>query len=160
MGNSVTTLTSIWRDPRERTRFLKFAVVGVIGAVVDFGIANLLIYVFHVNLVVAGTISFICAIISNFTWNRLWTYPDSRSKSPLVQFIQFSVINVLGLAIRVPILKFGEPLLLHLFESLPFQIPFFSPDFLAKNMTLAIAVIVVMFWNFFVNRYITYSDVE
>jgi len=51
-------------------------------------------------------------------------------------------------------------LLLRLFESLPFQIPFFSPDFLAKNMTLAIAVIVVMFWNFFVNRYITYSDVE
>jgi len=47
-----------------------------------------------------------------------------------------------------------------LIENLPFQIPFFTPDFLAKNITLAIAVIIVMFWNFFVNRYITYSDVE
>ena len=154
------TLTSIWRDPRERTRFLKFAVVGTIGAVVDFGVANLLVYAFHVPLVVAGTISFICAIISNFIWNRLWTYPDSRSKSPWVQFVQFAVINVIGLGIRVPILKFGEPILLSLFESLPFQIPLFAPDFLAKNFTLAISVIVVMFWNFFVNRYWTYNDVD
>ena len=154
------TLTSIWRDPRERTRFLKFAVVGTIGAVVDFGIANLLIYVFDVNLVLAGTISFICAILSNFTWNRLWTYPDSRSKNLVTQFIQFVVISVMGLAIRVPILKFGEPLLQRLFEGLPFQIPVFTPDFLAKNFTLAIAVIIVMFWNFFVNRSWTYNDVE
>ena len=154
------TVTSIWRDPRERSRFLKFAVVGTIGAVVDFGIANLLVYVFYVSLVVAGTISFICAIFRNFTWNRLWTYPDSRSKSPLTQFMQFTVTSVMGLAIRVPILKFGEPFLLQIFDALPFQIPLFTPDFLAKNLTLATAIIIVMFWNFFVNRYWTYNDVE
>ena len=154
------TKVAVLQDTRERTRFLKFAVVGIIGAVVDFGIANLLVYVFHVNLVVAGTISFICAIISNFIWNRLWTYPDSRSKSLVTQFFQFLIISVMGLAIRIPILKFGEPLLLRVFEGLPFQIPIFTSDFLAKNITLAIAVIIVMFWNFFVNRYITYNDVE
>jgi len=153
-------VTAIIRDSRERTRFLKFAVVGTIGAVIDFGIANLLVYAFHVSLVVAGTTSFICAIISNFVWNRFWTYPDSRTKSIVSQFLQFAAISVMGLAIRVPILKFGEPLLFRLFESLPFQIPFFTPDFLAKNFTLAVAVIIVMFWNFFVNRYITYSDVD
>ncbi len=154
------TKVAIWQNNRERTRFLKFAVVGVIGAVVDFGVANLLVYAFGVQLVVAGTISFICAILSNFTWNRFWTYPDSRSKSPLTQFVQFLIISVMGLAIRVPILRFVEPILLQFFESLPFQIPYFTPDFLATNFTLAIAVIIVMFWNFFVNRYITYSDVE
>jgi putative flippase GtrA len=154
------TRVSIVSNPRERTRFLKFAVVGVIGAVVDFGVANLLVYAFHVNLVIAGTVSFICAIISNFTWNRFWTYPDSRSKSPVKQFVQFMIISVMGLAIRIPILKLVEPVLFRFFEWLPFQIPIFTPDFLAKNFTLAIAVIIVMFWNFFVNRYITYSDVE
>ena len=154
------TKVSILHDPRERTRFLKFAVVGVIGAIVDFGIANLLVYAFNVNLVVAGAISFICAIISNFIWNRQWTYPDSRSKSLATQFLQFLIISVMGLAIRIPILKFGEPLLLGFFKSFPLQIPFFTSDFLAKNFTLAIAVIIVMFWNFFVNRYITYNDVD
>jgi putative flippase GtrA len=154
------TKLAIISNPRERTRFLKFAVVGIIGAIVDFGVANLLVYVFHVNLVPAGTTSFICAIISNFTWNRFWTYPDSRSKSTAKQFIQFAIISVMGLAIRIPILKFGEPLLQQFFDWLPFQIPVLTPDFLAKNFTLAVAVIIVMFWNFFVNRYITYSDVE
>jgi putative flippase GtrA len=154
------TQVAFWRDSRERTRFLKFAVVGAIGAVIDFAVANLLVYAFHTSLLVAGTISFICAIFSNFTWNRLWTYPDSRSKSPLTQFIQFSVISVMGLIIRVPILMFGEPLLLRFFESLPFQFPILTPDFLAKNFTLAFAIIIVMFWNFFINRYWTYNDVE
>lgn len=154
------TQVTFFRDTRERTRFVKFAIVGAVGALVDFGVANLLVYTLHVSLIVAGTISFICAIFSNFTWNRLWTYPDSRSKSPLTQFIQFSVISVMGLIIRVPILKFGEPILFRFFDSLPFQFPIFSPDFLAKNFTLAIAIVIVMFWNFFINRYWTYNDVE
>jgi putative flippase GtrA len=31
---------------------------------------------------------------------------------------------------------------------------------LGKNLTLAIAVSVVMLWNFFINRYWTYNDVN
>jgi putative flippase GtrA len=73
-------MTVIITNPRERTRFFRFALVGFMGAVVDFGVMNLLSQVFKVPLVIAGTISFIAAIISNFTWNRYWTYPDSRSK--------------------------------------------------------------------------------
>jgi putative flippase GtrA len=30
----------------------------------------------------------------------------------------------------------------------------------AKNVTLAIAVGIVMLWNFFINRYWTYNDVS
>lgn len=153
-------MTAILTDTRERTRFLRFAIVGIIGAVVDFGLANLLVKVFYLPLVIAGTISFIAAILSNFTWNRYWTYPDSRSKALAHQLVQFFVVSVAGLAIRIPILAFLEPPLYRLVNSLPFRIPFFSADFLSRNFTLAIAVIVVMFWNFFVNRYWTYSDVK
>ena len=152
-------MTSILTNPRERVRFLRFAVVGLIGAVVDFGVANLLVYAFSAPLVLAGTISFVAAILSNFFWNRYWTYPDSRSKPVSRQLVQFSIVNVMGLAIRLPILHFGEPILFRLFSSLPFSLPVFTPDVLAKNVTLAIAVLIVMFWNFFVNRYWTYNDV-
>ena len=69
-------MTIILTDPQERTRFLKFMAVGAFGALVDFGIANLLAHFLSMPLVYAGTISFICAIISNFIWNRYWTYPD------------------------------------------------------------------------------------
>ncbi len=162
-------MTVIITNPRERTRFYRFAVVGVIGAVVDFGVMNLLSSLFPTpitigNLVIsplvwAGTISFIAAILSNFTWNRYWTYPDSRSKPIMRQLMLFSLISVMGLAIRIPILKFLEPVVIRIIERLPLPAVVFTPEFLGKNITLAIAVIVVMFWNFFVNRYWTYNDV-
>ena len=31
---------------------------------------------------------------------------------------------------------------------------------LGENAALAVSVVVVMFWNFFANRYWTYNDVE
>jgi putative flippase GtrA len=152
-------IQSFWTEPRERTRFFRFAVVGILGAVVDFGVANLLVYGFHTPLVWAGSISFSAAIISNFTWNRFWTYPDSRSKPLLAQLVQFAFVSVVGLGIRIPILRFLEPLLFRIFTRPYFNIPLLSPDFLAKNVTLATAVVIVMFWNFFINRYWTYNDV-
>ncbi len=150
---------SLITNSRERTRFIKFITVGFIGAVVDFGIMNLFSKLFNMSLTLAGTISFICAIISNFLWNRFWTYPDSRSRPLFRQLIMFSIVNVAGLAIRIPILHFLEPPMLGLSERLALNIPL-TPEFLAKNFTLAVAVCVVMLWNFFVNRYWTYNDVD
>jgi putative flippase GtrA len=152
-------MTILVTNPQERTRFLKFLAVGVIGAVVDFGIMNLFSKVFGMTLTLAGTISFICAIISNFIWNRYWTYPDSRSRPIARQLVMFFIVNVAGLVIRLPILHFLETPIRRLFEGLSLNLPL-SPEFLGKNLTLAIAVFIVMLWNFFVNRYWTYNDVD
>ena len=152
-------MTVILTNPQERTRFLKFMVVGTFGALVDFGIANILAHFFNMPLVYAGTISFTCAVISNFIWNRYWTYPDSRSRPLARQLAMFFAVNVAGIAIRIPILKFGEPPLLNTFRNLN-PSPIITPEFLARNFTLAIAVGIVMLWNFFVNRYWTYNDVN
>ncbi len=154
-------LTSVISNPRERTRFLRFAVVGIMGAVVDFGTFNLLSSVVGLSAVVASVFSFMAAIISNFTWNRYWTYPDSRTKPLGHQLLQFTVVSLVGLAIRTPLIAFLEPLLTSLFGKLAF-LPqgFVTANLLGENVALAIAVIVVMFWNFFINRYWTYSDVK
>jgi putative flippase GtrA len=152
-------MTVIITNRQERTRFLKFMVVGVIGAVVDFGIMNLLSKLFGMSLVWAGAISFVCAIVSNFIWNRYWTYPDSRSRPITNQLLMFFVVNVAGLGIRLPILRFLELPMRKVFQNLEIK-AFLTPELLAKNVTLAIAVGVVMLWNFFVNRYWTYNDVD
>jgi putative flippase GtrA len=152
-------MTSIIINHRERSRFLRFAIVGIIGAIIDFGIENLLHRYFNVVYVIAGGISFICAILSNFIWNRYWTYPDSRAKPIMRQLGEFFLVSVAGLAIRLPILKFLEPVITRWIGLMPGKYLIFSPDVLGENITLAIAVIIVMFWNFFINRYWTYSDV-
>jgi putative flippase GtrA len=147
------------KDVKERERFLKFAVVGTIGAAIDFGVMNLLTQAMSMSLVPAGTISFICAVSSNFIWNRFWTYPDSRSRSITRQLVMFFAVNIAGVAIRIPILHFIEPPLLNLLNNMGVRGPL-SPGIMAKNLTLALAVGIVMLWNFFVNRYWTYNDVN
>lgn len=151
-------MTVVLKNPAERARFLKFALVGAIGAVIDFGVMNLLVNFAHAPFVVAGTISFICAVISNFTWNRFWTYPESRSKPLMGQLGQFALVNAAGLLIRFPILKFGEPALDQVLTGLSLTARFHQ--FLSHNLTLATAIGIVMLWNFFVNRYWTYNDIE
>jgi putative flippase GtrA len=144
---------------RERVRFFKFATVGALGAAIDFAVMNLMTHLFGMKLVYAGTISFLCAVLSNFTLNRFWTYPDSRSRHILHQLGMFVLVNAAGIAFRVPTLHFVEPVMGKIFENTA-HLPHALAQFLAKNATLAFAIAVVMIWNFFINRYWTYNDIE
>ena len=181
---SVTRLSDRFGvNPKEAERFLKFAVVGAIGFVVDFGIFNLLVGPFHDLLApgqplndffvslgasqeqaaalapaFAGTVSFIAAIVSNFLWNRYWTYPDSRSKSTRRQFFMFFLVSLAGILIRIPIITLLHGPFTDLYSLIPVLEVYAAR--LGENTALAVSVVVVMFWNFFANRYWTYNDVS
>jgi putative flippase GtrA len=153
--------TTIINNPRERRRFLRFATVGVIGAVVDFGTFNILINFLGIGVVLASVFSFIAAILSNFTWNRYWTYPDSRSKRISTQLVEFGIVSVVGLMIRTPIIAALESPFRLLYEKLHIlPIGFITAELIGNNSALAAGVLTVMFWNFFTNRYWTYGDVS
>lgn len=147
------------KNPAERTRFLKFCVVGVIGFVVDFGIMNLLLHLTG-NARLASTVSFIAAVISNFIWNRYWTYPDSREKPLMQQLGQFFLINVIGLGIRYLLFLTIDQPIINLAEKILPSDFFISPSVVGHNITMVIAVFIVMMWNFFANRLWTYNDVK
>lgn len=169
--------------PREAKRFAKFLVVGTIGFIVDFGVFNVLVgpltyqlseghwmydhliglgispnWLVGLGAVAAGFISFICAVVSNFFWNRHWTYPDSRSRSRRRQFAMFLVVSVVGIVIRTPIIFFANPTFKTVLNQLP-ALQNYSVR-IADNLSLGVAVLVVLFWNFFANRYWTYNDVQ
>jgi len=156
---------------KEFKRFAKFLAVGTTGFIVDFGMFNLLLKALNFPPVLAQAISFTLAAINNFMWNRYWTYPDSRSKPLLRQFGMFFVLSVIGLLIRTPIFALFSGPMVALVESMQYG-PFaglvdfatntlhISIEQLGLNAALAIAVLVVLFWNFFSNRFITYSDVK
>jgi putative flippase GtrA len=148
------------KEHKEWMRFFRFAIVGASGAVVDFGILNLLTLVFKIAYVPSSVVSFVMAVLNNFLWNRFWTYPDSRSKHVAKQLIQFVIINVIGLAIRTPLLAFLEGVLIKLFTNILPKGFFLTPAFVGHNIGLAIAILVVMLWNYIANRYWTYNDVK
>lgn len=138
--------------------------VGAIGAVVDFGTFNLLRSGVGMLDEIAQSISFLAAVTSNFLWNRYWTYPDSRSKPMGRQASQFLIVNVVGLATRTAVFWLIKPTMIVLAGDL---LDTFIGDTSASqavdlgvNLALVVAVIVVLFWNFGVNRVWTYSDVR
>jgi putative flippase GtrA len=158
---------------KEFGRFSKFLVVGTVGAVIDFGtfrgldaldwfksvdIRLLIIPLSEAGI--TGGIAFLLAVISNFFWNRYWTYPDSRSKSLASQFITFLAINVAGLLIRIPILEFLSTPFGNLEHLILPQLGEQTVIGMGRSTAWALAVIIVLFWNFFVNRYWTYNDVK
>lgn len=140
---------------KEAERFFKFLVVGTVGFLVDFGTLTFLVEVLGFIPVVANTFSFSAAVVSNFTLNRYWTYPDSRSKRRRIQLLQFGVVSVIGLIINNGILL----LLQHPFDLLLDAVR--APEALSGYIPAKIVgTVVVLFWNFFINRYWTYNDVE
>ncbi len=144
----------------ERSRFIRFAVVGAIGFVVDFGTFNLLTGLTSIKAVWASVISFLAAVVSNFLWNRFWTYPDSRSKNVGRQLVQFIVVSLIGLGIRTPLFAWLEGVTVRTAGSmLPKTFPLSSTT-VGHNIALITVVLVVMMWNFFANRYWTYNDIK
>jgi len=146
-------------DKRERERFIKFAIVGSIGFGVDFLTFNLFRSGVGLSAEFSSVLSFSAAVISNFLLNRFWTYPDSRSKPLIGQLLQFSAVNVVGLVIRLVIFSLITDPMIRLVEGLEFELPIGS-GVIGENMALASVVIIVLFWNYFINRYWTYNDVE
>ena len=149
---------SILNSRRERIRFVKFSFVGVTGTIVDFGMMNLLRLVFNVPLVWAQVVSFVCAVINNFLWNRYWTYPKSRSRPVTKQLIQFFLINVIGILIRTPLVPLFNSIFLTLLNNLEVLLPI-SNMIVSQNLALATSILIVTFWNYFANRYWTYNNI-
>ena len=146
------------RNRKEAKRFIKFMFVGALGAIVDFGALNLLAHVFDVPVTIAGVISFTLAVTQNFLWNRYWTYPESRAFPAIPQYLQFVVINATALLIRVPILALVPGPVINFLESSGMAPA--TAEVLGNNFALALAVGIAMFWNFFVNRFITYRHIK
>jgi putative flippase GtrA len=132
-------------NSKEFVRFAKFGVVGAVGSVIDVGILNLMVLVFNWSLLAANTLSFSCAVLSNFIWNRLWTFPESRERDLRTQLIQFAVVSVIGLVINNGVLLLVRSVLCR-FIPAPFD----------YNLAKLIAIGVVWFWNFGANRFWTY----
>jgi putative flippase GtrA len=137
------------RNPQELERFLKFATVGAIGMVVDLTVLTFSREVLGLPLSVAVGLGFSLAVLSNFTWNRLWTFPESRNRPIGSQLLQFTVVNIIGLGINELVILGLHPI---------FSRVLHDPG--AYLLAKVIAIGIVLFWNFFANRAWTYRGIH
>jgi putative flippase GtrA len=133
-------LRRLLANRREVERFVKFSFVGALGTVVDFSVLNALILGPHLAKFWANTCSFSVAALSNFVWNRLWTFPESRQRAVGRQLAQFFAVSMGGYAINQV-----------LFLSLDRWV-FGAWGTWGYNLAKAMAIAVVLLWNFGANR--------
>lgn len=120
-------------------RFLKFAIVGSTGVVVDmamlFCFADPRMLACNLALSKAAAAEF--AIINNFIWNDLWTFRDLSCgqwgcRARLIRFAKFNIICLIGIALNVLIFTAG--------------VRWLNFNIYAANLAAIIAVSAFNFW--------------
>lgn len=138
-------LIQIWK--RYET-FLRYAIVGVIGTLIDLGMISVLVRWSHINPKTSQLfylfvgIAFLAAVINNYVLNRIWTF-KSQDQNVTAQFMRFLVVSCVGFVMTEGLMWLLVPVL-----GIQFQ--------LAK----AVTSLAVMMWNFGLNKLWTFRHPE
>ncbi|HUI46781.1 MAG TPA: glycosyltransferase [Nitrospirota bacterium] len=120
--------------------FLKYALVGCMGTAIDLGSLYVFIDRLHIHLLVSTALSFILAVVNNFTLNKYWTFQNKHS-NVRKQFIKFLIVSTIGLILTemyMAIFVYGLKIWY----------------MLSKLVTSGL----VLIWNFLANKYWTFKD--
>ncbi len=125
-------------------QFIKFAIVGLSGTIVNFVIYHSLLH-YHVHIWLSYAVGFITGGINNYWWNRHWTF---RSKAAMGKELgQFISVSAVSLALSEVVIVYAEHLL--------------PRDLHHRNsVTWLLAIAVGTAWNFFINKYWTFRHVH
>lgn len=120
-------------------KILRFSVVGLAGAAIDFGFTYLCKEILKINKFVSNAIGFTLAATFCFFLNKYWTY---QSQSPLAwkEYLVFIAVSLVGLGINSAVLY-----LLNEKAKMNF--------YLSKCFAIGSAAV----WNFVANLLITFA---
>jgi putative flippase GtrA len=82
----------------------RFAVVGAISAVIDFGAFNLLHFGVGIGPLTAKTVAVAAATLFSYVGNRFWAFGHRRSAGHLRDIPVFAALNGVGLLIALAVL--------------------------------------------------------
>ena len=120
--------------------FIKYAFVGCLGTAIDLGSLYLFIDRLHIHLLVATALSFLLAVVNNFTLNKFWTFQNKHS-NVRKQFIKFLIVSTIGLILTEMCMALFVYVL---------NIWYMSSKLITSGL--------VLIWNFLANKYWTFKD--
>ena len=133
----------IFIDRKTGRQFIYFCIIGGINTALDFGVYILLTRsssFFKEYFFIANIISFSIAVTNSYILNRRYTF-KSNNGNIRSEYTKFIIVNIFGVIFNTLILVFMVD-------------TFGIHDLIAK----AIAVGVVLFWNFYMNRRWTFKN--
>ena len=90
------------REPDKWRELVKFCVVGASGYLVNLGVYTVLVRA-GLHYLPAAVASFAVAVANNYTWNRLWTFRQSRG-GLYDQGVRFLTVSLFSLGANLVIL--------------------------------------------------------
>lgn len=90
------------RSVRNWQQLGKFCVVGAVGYLINLAVYRALIGV-GLHYLLAATASFLVAVTSNYTWNRIWTFREHRGHVG-IQGLRFFVVSLGALGANLLVL--------------------------------------------------------
>lgn len=128
--------------------FLKFAVVGTLGAAVDFSVYALLTRAWHWYYIYATAVSVFLAILNNFLLNKYWTFKKGTTGKTTRESVRFFIVSLINYFLQLGILY-------SVVEFTSLQKIFGQGEDLAAKV---IAIGIVLFSNYFGNKFWTFRD--
>jgi len=119
--------------------FLKFAIVGFSGMVVNFGVTYVCKEKVRLNKYLSNILGFVVAATSNYFLHHYWTF-QSQNQQMGKEYVQFFVVSVVGVSIDTFVVY-----LLHDKLKLNFYI--------SKVFSTGVAMV----WNFLANLLFTFA---
>ena len=77
-------------------QLFKFCAVGSSGYAVNLAVYVTMVELAGVHFVFAAVCSFLVAVVNNYTWNRLWTFRETRGHLGL-QGVRFLTVSLVAL---------------------------------------------------------------
>jgi dolichol-phosphate mannosyltransferase len=116
-----------------------YASVSLLATIVDVLLLYSLTEFLNINYLISATISYCTGLLISFYLQKTYTFKENKNTDKIhLQFTKFTVISLIGLILNLIILKiFVEIGIWYLFAK-------------------AIAIVIVFFWNFLINKKITF----
>lgn len=128
---------------------MKFGVVGVIAAVIDFGVLNLLVGVFHMHNVIAGTISFLVSLVFNYLASMKFVFKHREDMARWMEVLIFVGASLIGLFINAAIIWLSTYGM-----NRDAFISQHAEYLLRTNVGKIVATVVVAVWNFVIRKWL------
>lgn len=135
-------VNSCWIRFENSRTFIKFAIVGATGVIVNLGSFTILLN-WGLNKFIASPVSIEISIISNFLLNNYWTFSDRSTKDKIsLKGLKFNIVSFVALGVSYST-----------FVILSLVFPRLTPQ-----INQAIGIIPAMFVNYFLNSYWTFKE--
>jgi putative flippase GtrA len=99
---SRTSRLASLRSVRNWQQLGKFCAVGAVGYLINLAVYDALLHA-GLHYLLAATCSFLVAVTSNYTWNRLWTFREHRGHVG-IQGMRFLLVSLAALGANLLVL--------------------------------------------------------